>query len=105
MNINKITMTINLKPLGDRIIVKRLEAETKTKGGIIIPDSAKEKPSEGKVVAVGAGALNTEGKLIPMTVKEGDIILFAKWGGTEVKVEGEDYIILKESDVLAIKTL
>ena len=105
MNINKITMTINLKPLGDRIIVKRLEAETKTKGGIIIPDSAKEKPSEGKVVAVGAGALNTEGKLIPMTVKEGDIIFFAKWGGTEVKVEGEDYIILKESDVLAIKTV
>ena len=98
-------MTINLKPLGDRIIVKRLEAETKTKGGIIIPDSAKEKPSEGKVVAVGAGALNNEGKLIPMTVKEGDTILFAKWGGTEVKIEGEDYIILKESDVLAIKTL
>jgi chaperonin GroES len=98
-------MTINLKPLGDRIIVKRLEAETKTKGGIIIPDSAKEKPSEGKVVAVGAGALNNDGKLIPMNVKEGDVILFAKWGGTEVKIQGEDYIILKESDVLAIKTL
>ncbi len=98
-------MTINLKPLGDRIIVKRLEAETKTKGGIIIPDSAKEKPSEGKVVAVGSGALTNEGKLIPMTVKTGDTILFAKWGGTEVKIEGEDYIILKESDVLAIKTL
>lgn len=96
-------MTINLKPLGDRIIVKRLEAETKTKGGIIIPDNAKEKPSEGKVVAVGAGALTSEGKLIPMNVKEGDIVLFAKWGGTEVKIEGEDHLIMKESDILAIK--
>lgn len=96
-------MTINLKPLGDRIIVERLEAENKTKGGIIIPDTAKEKPSKGKVVAVGAGALNNEGKVIPMNLKVGDIVLFAKWGGTEVKIEGKDYIIMKESDVLAVE--
>lgn len=96
-------MTINLKPLGDRIIVERLEAENKTKGGIIIPDTAKEKPSKGKVVAVGAGALNNEGNVIPMNLKVGDTVLFAKWGGTEVKIEGKDYIIMKESDVLAIE--
>jgi chaperonin GroES len=97
-------MTINLKPLGDRIIVKRLEAETKTKGGIIIPETAKEKPAEGKVLAVGPGALTPEGKLIPMNIKVGDVILFAKWGGTEFKFENEEYIVLKESDALAIKT-
>lgn len=97
-------MTINLKPLGDRIIVKRLEAENKTKGGIIIPDSAKEKPAEGKVVAVGEGSITEEGKLVPMKLKVGDVILFAKWGGTEVKIEGEDYIIMQEKDALAIKT-
>ncbi len=97
-------MTLNLKPLGDRIIVERLEAESKTSGGIIIPNTAQEKPSEGKVVAVGEGALNDKGERIQMHIKTGDTILFAKWGGTEVKIEGKDYIIMKESDVLAIKT-
>jgi chaperonin GroES len=96
-------MTLKLTPLGDRIIVERLEAESKTKGGIILPDTAKEKPSEGKVVAVGKGALNDKGEIIPMHIKVGQIILFAKWGGTEIKIEGKDYIIMKESDVLAIK--
>lgn len=96
-------MTINLKPLGDKLIVKRLEAENKTKGGIIIPDTAKEKPAEGKVIAVGEGAYDNNGKLLPMNVKAGDVVLFAKWGGTEIKIEGEDYIIMKESDVLAVR--
>lgn len=96
-------MTTNFRPLGDRIIVKRLEAESKTKGGIIIPDTAKEKPAEGEVVAVGPGAINGEGKIIPMNLKAGDIILFGKWGGTEIKIDGADCIILKESDVLAVK--
>lgn len=96
-------MSINLKPLHDRIIVKRLEAESKTAGGIIIPDSAKEKPIEGKVVAVGEGTLDSNGKRIELTVKDGDIVLFAKWGGTEIKVDGVEYLIMKESDVLAIK--
>ncbi len=96
-------MSINLKPLHDRIIVKRLEAESKTAGGIIIPDSAKEKPIEGKVVAVGQGTLDSNGKRIELTVQEGDIVLFAKWGGTEIKVDGVEYLIMKESDVLAIK--
>ncbi len=96
-------MSINLKPLHDRIIVKRLEAESKTAGGIIIPDSAKEKPIEGKVVAVGQGAIDSNGKRIELTVQEGDVVLFAKWGGTEIKVDGIEYLIMKESDVLAIK--
>ena len=96
-------MSINLKPLHDRIIVKRLEAESKTAGGIIIPDSAKEKPIEGKVVAVGQGTLDSNGKRLELTVQEGDIVLFAKWGGTEIKVDGVEYLIMKESDVLAIK--
>jgi len=96
-------MSINLKPLHDRIIVKRLEAESKTAGGIIIPDSAKEKPIEGKVVAVGQGAIDSNGKRIELTVSEGDIVLFAKWGGTEIKVDGIEYLIMKESDVLAVK--
>lgn len=92
-----------LKPLYDKIIVKRLEAEQKTAGGIIIPDSAKEKPIEGKVVAVGAGTRDSEGKIVPLTVMEGDVVLFAKWGGTEIKINGEELLIMKESDVLAIK--
>jgi len=96
-------MSINLKPLYDKIIVKRLEAEQKTAGGIIIPDSAKEKPIEGKVVAVGEGNIDANGKRVSLTVKEGDTVLFAKWGGTEIKVNGEEYLIMKESDVLAIK--
>jgi chaperonin GroES len=96
-------MSINLTPLYDKIIVKRLEAETKTAGGIIIPDSAKEKPIEGKVVAIGDGITDSNGKKVSLTVKVGDTVLFAKWGGTEIKVHSEEYLIMKESDVLAIK--
>lgn len=96
-------MTVKLKPLGDKILVKRLEAEAKTAGGIIIPDSAKEKPIEGEVVAVGDGVLNDKGERVTLQVKIGDVVLFAKWGGTEVKLDGTEYIIMKESDVLAIK--
>ena len=91
----------NIQPLHNNILVKRLEAEQKTAGGIIIPDSAKEKPSEGEVVAVGPGTKDDAGKAISLDVKVGDKILFAKWGGTEVKINGEDLIILKETDVLA----
>ena len=90
------------RPLHDRVVVKRLEGEEKTKGGIIIPDSAKEKPQEGKIVAVGPGARDESGKLVPLDVKAGDRILFGKWSGTEVKVDGEDLLIMKESDVLGI---
>ena len=96
-------MSVNLVPLYDKIIVKRLEAETKTSGGIIIPDSAKEKPIEGKVVAVGNGNVDQNGKHIGLTVKVGDVVIFAKWGGTEIKFDGTEYLIMKESDVLAIK--
>lgn len=96
-------MSVNLVPLYDKIIVKRLEAETKTAGGIIIPDSAKEKPIEGKVVAVGDGNVDANGKHIALTVKVGDVVIFAKWGGTEIKIDGTEYLIMKESDVLAIK--
>lgn len=90
------------RPLGDRVLVKRVEEEAKTKGGIIIPDTAKEKPQEGEVIAVGPGARDEDGKHIPPEVKVGDRILFAKWGGTEVKIDGEDLIIMKESDILGI---
>ena len=93
---------MNLRPLHDRVLVERLEGEAKTKGGIIIPDTAKEKPQEGKVVAVGAGARGDDGKLIPLDVKKGDRILFGKWSGTEVKVDGQDLLIMKESDVLGV---
>ncbi|PZQ51371.1 MAG: co-chaperone GroES [Rhodovulum sulfidophilum] len=89
-------------PLHDRVLVKRIEGEEKTKGGLIIPDTAKEKPSEGEVVAVGAGARKDSGELIAMAVKAGDRILFGKWSGTEVKVDGEDLLIMKESDILGI---
>ena len=91
-----------VRPLHDRVVVKRLEGEEKTKGGIIIPDSAKEKPQEGKIVAVGPGARDESGKLVPLDVKAGDRILFGKWSGTEVKVDGDDLLIMKESDVLGI---
>ena len=90
------------RPLHDRVVVKRLEGEEKTKGGIIIPDSAKEKPQEGKIVAVGPGARDESGKLVPLDVKAGDRVLFGKWSGTEVKVDGDDLLIMKESDVLGI---
>jgi chaperonin GroES len=93
---------MKIRPLHDRLIVKRLEEEDKTKGGIIIPDTAKEKPIEGKVIAAGEGRLNKDGKKIPMEVKTGDRILFAKYGGTEVKMDGEEYLMMKEDDVLAV---
>jgi len=93
---------MNIRPLYDRVLVRRLEEVNKTAGGIIIPDTAKEKPSEGIVEAVGTGARTEDGKIIPMTVKAGDHVLFAKWGGTEVKINGEDRLIIKESDLLGI---
>ena len=94
--------SINFRPLHDRVVVRRVEAEEKTKGGIIIPDTAKEKPQEGEVIAAGAGVKNEDGKLTPLDVKAGDRILFGKWSGTEVKVDGEDLLIMKESDILGI---
>jgi chaperonin GroES len=90
------------RPLHDRVVVKRLEGEDKTKGGIIIPDSAKEKPQEGTIVAVGPGARDESGKLVPLDVKAGDRVLFGKWSGSEVKIDGEDLLIMKESDVLGV---
>jgi len=93
---------MKLKPLQDRILVQRIEEEKTTKGGIIIPDTAKEKPAEGKVVAVGNGKLGEDGKRITLEIKKGDRILFGKYSGTEVKIEGEDYLILREDDVLGI---
>ena len=93
---------MNLKPLQDRILVQRVEEETKTKGGIIIPDTAKEKPAEGKIVAVGDGRVGDDGKVIPLAVKPGDRVLFGKYSGTEVKIEGEEYLIMREDDVLGI---
>lgn len=93
---------MSIKPLHDRVVIERVEAESKTAGGIIIPDTAKEKPAEGKIVAIGAGAKDEDGKRIAMDVKIGDRVLFAKWGGTEVKFEGKELTILKESDILAI---
>ncbi len=93
---------MKIKPLNDRILVKRLEEESKTKGGIIIPDSAKEKPAQGEVVAVGEGKLNDEGKRIPLQVKAGDRVLFAKYAGTEVKIEDEEHLVMREDDVLGI---
>ena len=90
------------RPLHDRIVVKRLEGEEKTKGGIIIPDTAKEKPQEGKVMAVGPGGRDESGKLTPLDVKVGDRVLFGKWSGTEVKVDGEDLLIMKESDIMGV---
>ena len=90
------------RPLGDRVLVKRVEEETKTRGGIIIPDTAKEKPQEGEVLAVGPGARDEQGKRVEPDVKAGDRILFGKWSGTEVRVDGEDLLIMKESDILGI---
>jgi len=95
-------MKLKIEPLYDRVVVQRLEEKDITKGGIIIPDTAKEKPMEGKIVAVGAGKMTDEGKQIPLKVKKGDKVLLGKWSGTEVKIEGEEYIILKEEEILAI---
>ena len=93
---------MKIRPLQDRVIVKRIEEEEKTKGGIIIPDTAKEKPQEGKVVAVGKGKITEEGKVIPLDVKAGDRILFGKYAGTEVKIDGEEHLIMREEDILGI---
>ncbi|MAZ83082.1 MAG: co-chaperone GroES [Hoeflea sp.] len=95
-------MTINFRPLHDRVVVRRVESEAKTAGGIIIPDTAKEKPQEGEVVAVGTGARDENGKIVELDVKAGDRVLFGKWSGTEVKLNGEDLLIMKESDIMGI---
>ena len=93
---------MNFRPLHDRVVVKRVEEDTKTAGGIIIPDTAKEKPQQGEVVAVGPGARDEQGKIVALEVKPGDRVLFGKWSGTEVKIDGEDLLIMKESDILGI---
>src|SRR5512133_598771 len=93
---------MKFRPLHDRVVIRRIEGEEKTKGGIIIPDTAKEKPQEGEVIAVGPGARDENGKLVPLDVKKGDRILFGKWSGTEVKIDGEDLLIMKESDIMGV---
>ncbi len=93
---------MKFRPLHDRVVVKRVEEDTKTAGGIIIPDTAKEKPQQGEVVAVGPGARDEQGKVVALEVKPGDRVLFGKWSGTEVKIDGEDLLIMKESDILGI---
>tara|TARA_Y100000768_G_C23649370_1_gene527846 strand:+ start:299 stop:604 length:306 start_codon:yes stop_codon:yes gene_type:complete len=95
---------MNFKPLHDRVLVRRVESDQKTAGGIIIPDTAQEKPMEGEVLAVGSGSRDEIGKLIPLDVKKGDKILFGKWSGTEVKMNGDEYLIMKESDIMGIIT-
>ncbi|CAL76702.1 MULTISPECIES: co-chaperone GroES [unclassified Bradyrhizobium] len=92
------------RPLHDRVVVKRIDAEEKTAGGIIIPDSAKEKPSQGEVIAVGPGARDESGKLVPLDVQVGDRVLFGKWSGTEVKIDGQELLIMKESDIMGVLT-
>ncbi|MFH1169129.1 MAG: co-chaperone GroES [Chloroflexota bacterium] len=96
-------MAVKLQPLADRVVVKPIEREEKTKSGIYIPDTAKEKPQEGEVVAAGPGRLSEDGKRIPLDVKVGDIVIYAKYGGAEIKIDGEEMIILRESDILAVK--
>jgi chaperonin GroES len=93
---------MKFRPLHDRVVVRRIEAEEKSTGGIIIPDTAKEKPSQGEVIAVGPGGRDESGKLIPIDVKEGDRVLFGKWSGTEVKIDGQELLIMKESDIMGI---
>ena len=93
---------MKFRPLHDRVVVKRLESEQKTKGGILIPDTAKEKPQQGEIVAVGPGARDESGKVVPLDVKTGDRILFGKWSGTEVKIDGDEVLIMKESDIMGI---
>ncbi|MBL8700200.1 MAG: co-chaperone GroES [Alphaproteobacteria bacterium] len=95
-------MAIKLRPLHDRVVVQALEQEAKTKGGIIIPDTAQEKPMQGKVVAAGPGARDESGRLTPMGVKVGDVILYGKWSGTEVKIDGKDLLVMKESDIMGV---
>jgi len=93
---------MDFKPLQDRILVKRMKEEEKTSGGILIPETAKEKPLKGEVVAVGKGALNDKGEIIPMELSVGDVVFFNKWGGNEIKLDGEEYLVMKESDVLGV---
>ena len=93
---------MKFRPLHDRVVVRRIEEETKTAGGIIIPDTAKEKPMQGEVIAVGAGARDESGKIVALDVKKGDRVLFGKWSGTEVKIDGTEYLIMKESDIMGI---
>ncbi len=93
---------MKLRPLHDRVVVRRVKEEDKTKGGIIIPDTAKEKPQEGEIVAVGKGVVGDDGKVIALDVKKGDRVLFGKWSGTEVKIDGEDLLIMKESDIMGV---
>ncbi|HMN72263.1 MAG: co-chaperone GroES [Rhodoblastus sp.] len=93
---------MKFRPLHDRVVVKRIDSEEKTKGGIIIPDTAKEKPQEGEIVAAGPGARDEAGKLVPLDVKAGDRVLFGKWSGTEVKIDGQDLLIMKESDIMGV---
>ena len=93
---------MSFRPLHDRVLVRRLEGETKTAGGVIIPDTAQEKPQEGEIVAIGSGARSEDGKVTPLDVKKGDKVLFGKWSGTEVKIDGEELIIMKESDIMGI---
>ena len=93
---------MKFRPLHDRVVVRRIDAEEKTKGGIIIPDTAKEKPQEGEIIAAGPGARDESGKIVPLDVKAGDRILFGKWSGTEVRIDGEDLLIMKESDIMGI---
>jgi len=95
-------MATKIKPIGDKILVKRLEAEEKTKGGIVLPDSAKEKPKQGKVIALGDGKLTDEGKRAAFQVKKGDVVLFSSYAGTEVTVENEEYLVMSEEDILAV---
>jgi chaperonin GroES len=99
---NLIIDATNFRPLHDRVVVRRVEAEAKTKGGIIIPDTAKEKPQEGEIVAVGTGARDESGKIVALDVKAGDRVLFGKWSGTEVKINGEDLLIMKEADIMGV---
>jgi chaperonin GroES len=95
---------MHFRPLHDRVLLRRIDAEEKTAGGIIIPDTAKEKPQEGEIIAAGPGGRNEQGQLIPIDVKPGDRVLFGKWSGTEVKIDGQDYLIMKESDLLGVST-
>ena len=94
--------SLKVRPLEDRVVIQQIEAEEKTAGGIIIPDTAKEKPSEGEIIAVGPGGRDESGKLIPIDLKSGDRVLFGKWSGTEVKIDGEDLLIMKESDIMGV---
>ena len=93
---------MKFRPLHDRVVVKRVDEDTKTKGGIIIPDTAQEKPMQGKIIAVGPGARDESGKLVPLDVKKGDLVLFGKWSGTEVKIDGDELMIMKESDIMGV---